>query len=91
MSQILTEEEVKTAWGNSNFGSKGEYHEGRIELLCGALEKVVLGYDPGGSFMTAILTELGLVRRLRGRRDRCKLLSKGKDLLIEFKCKDIGQ
>jgi hypothetical protein len=87
MSEVLTEDQVKTAWANANFGPKGDTHEGRIELLCGALEKVVLGYDPGGSFMTAIVTELGLVRRLRTRRSKWKLLSKGKDLLIEFKCK----
>ena len=85
MSEVLTEEEIVTAWGNSNFGPKGDTHEGRLELLGEAIEKVHCGYEPGGSFMTTIVSELGLVKtHVRYGRFKYSLLSRGKDLLIEF-------
>jgi hypothetical protein len=87
MSELLTEDEVTKAWGNSNFGPKGDTHEGRLELLCGAMENVRRGYDPGGSFMTAIVTELGLIRKRTSK--KWKLSQKGQSLLLEAKTAEV--
>lgn len=55
VEQIITDEQINTAWGNANFGSRT-----KREILAGALLKCASGYYTGHT-AKQIVSELGLV------------------------------
>jgi len=70
--------EIIAAWGNSNFGPKGDTHDGRVSLIVEALGGVARGYS-AGSFMMAIISELGMTKIRNGQKS---LSDKGLHWLI---------
>ena len=73
--EIVTESDIDSVWGNSNFGSMTRHNVVKYGLLAAAS-----GYRQGHT-ATRILVELGLIRYAK---NKVTLTLKGKRNLYEF-------
>lgn len=60
LPELVTDEELKEAFGNANFGES----KTRIELIKEGLDKYDRGYETGHT-MKQILIDLGLIKEMR--------------------------
>lgn len=76
----MTPDEIDKAWGDADFGPKGNTPAGRVEIITEALRVMVLGYALGPT-MEKICIDLGLLAKAQWQ-DGLYLTDRGADLLI---------